>query len=236
MRHLIRHYGRRLVRSVHRRGIGGTLQVIAHDARQMLAEPHIDTADADIHPGVETAVKVDLADLNVQDANFPFGSNYTPTPFSKFHELMQSLPLGSYQDYTFIDFGAGKGRTLLLALEYGFRRIVGVEFASELCEVARKNVEAYIAAEQAPNRIEIECLDAAEYRIPEGPCVFYFFNPFNERVMEKVLVNIAGSLNAMPRPAVLIYLNPVHKELVEELTPFRRFSETSLSVTYSFGR
>jgi hypothetical protein len=54
--------------------------------------------------------------------------------------------------------------------------------------------------------------------------------------MEKVLVNIAGSLNAMPRPAVLIYLNPVHKELVEELTPFRRFSETSLSVTYSFGR
>jgi SAM-dependent methyltransferase len=224
MRHLIRHYGRRLVRSVHRRGIGGTLQVIAHDARQMLAEPHIDTADADIH------------DLNVQDANFPFGSNYTPTPFSKFHELMQSLPLGSYQDYTFIDFGAGKGRTLLLALEYGFRRIVGVEFASELCEVARKNVEAYIAAEQAPNRIEIECLDAAEYRIPEGPCVFYFFNPFNERVMEKVLVNIAGSLNAMPRPAVLIYLNPVHKELVEELTPFRRFSETSLSVTYSYGR
>ena len=53
-----------------------------------------------------------------------------------FRRLMRtlSLPPGS----GFVDFGCGKGRVLLLAAGFGFARITGVEFAKELCDIAKE--------------------------------------------------------------------------------------------------
>jgi methylase of polypeptide subunit release factors len=45
-----------------------------------------------------------------------------------------------HKDFTFIDLGSGKGRALVLALSYPFRRVVGVEFALELHRVAEANL------------------------------------------------------------------------------------------------
>ncbi len=49
--------------------------------------------------------------------------------------MMRSLPR-DLADYTFVDIGAGKSRTLLLASRYSFAKIVGVEFAKELVACA----------------------------------------------------------------------------------------------------
>ena len=58
-----------------------------------------------------------------------------------FHGLLASIDLGDH-DLTFIDLGSGKGRAVLLASLYPFRRLIGVEFSPELTEVARLNVQA----------------------------------------------------------------------------------------------
>lgn len=83
--------------------------------------------------------------------------------------------------FCFVDVGCGKGRPLLIASRYGFRRLIGVEYSERLCRVARKNL-----ADQA----EIVCQDAADFRFPDGPLFVYFHNPFGESVLTSVLSNL----------------------------------------------
>jgi len=47
------------------------------------------------------------------------------------------------KDFTLIDLGSGKGRVLLMASDYPFKRIIGVEFMPELHRVAEGNIRKY---------------------------------------------------------------------------------------------
>ena len=49
---------------------------------------------------------------------------------------------------------------------------------------------------QRCDRIVIAEADAAEYRVPDGPLVLFFYNPFGLPVMEKVAANVANSFRA----------------------------------------
>ena len=51
-------------------------------------------------------------------------SPYQPTEPSLFHEMLSALKI-DFREFTFIDLGSGKGRVLLMAADYPFRRIVG---------------------------------------------------------------------------------------------------------------
>src|SRR5207237_3599958 len=53
-----------------------------------------------------------------------FHSPYQPTEPSLFHEMLNALNI-DFREFTFIDLGSGKGRVLLMAANYPFRRIVG---------------------------------------------------------------------------------------------------------------
>ena len=57
-------------------------------------------------------------------------SPYQPTEPGLFHEMMTDLirhtSLGP-EEFVFCDLGSGKGRTLLMAADYSFQRVVGVE-------------------------------------------------------------------------------------------------------------
>jgi len=60
-----------------------------------------------------------------------FHSAYQPTDPALFREMMASLPI-EFNEFTFVDLGSGKGRTLLMASEYPFKKIVGVELIADL--------------------------------------------------------------------------------------------------------
>src|SRR5689334_21303488 len=56
-----------------------------------------------------------------------FHSPYQPTERELFHEMMAALAQHTkinFNHFIFIDLGSGKGRTLLMASDYPFRRIV----------------------------------------------------------------------------------------------------------------
>jgi SAM-dependent methyltransferase len=73
--------------------------------------------------------------------------------------------LGPVNGYTFVDLGSGMGRAVLVASEFPFRRIVGVEIVPELHAIASRNVRQYRGRQQCRD-IHLLQLDALRYRQP----------------------------------------------------------------------
>lgn len=113
-----------------------------------------------------------------------------------------------HSDFTFIDIGSGKGRTLLLASDYPFRRIIGVELFRELHEVAERNVAIYKSPRQRCSRVELVCSDATEYEFPDDNLFLQFGDPFPAEVLAKVIKNVERSLIAHPRKLYISYWSP----------------------------
>jgi len=109
------------------------------------------------------------------------------------------------QDFTFIDLGSGKGRVLLMASDYPFKRIIGVEFMPELHRAAQKNVANYSNARQRCRLIESVCMDARDFQFPPEPLVAYLFNPFSESTFAHVLEGLRRSVEQSPRPVYIAY-------------------------------
>ena len=95
----------------------------------------------EVKTGANTVRWSEVNDLDVKSTHKVRGVRYQPTRIRPFKKLMsgQKFPGES----VFVDLGCGKGRVLLMAVECGFKRVVGVEFAHELCEIAKRNVSIY---------------------------------------------------------------------------------------------
>src|ERR1700692_2548155 len=49
--------------------------------------------------------------------------------------------LGKTDEYQFVDLGCGKGRAMIVASEFPFRSISGVELSPSLAKIARQNMD-----------------------------------------------------------------------------------------------
>jgi hypothetical protein len=137
-----------------------------------------------------------------------FHSTYQPTEASLFHEMLERLKI-DFSKFTFIDLGSGKGRVLLIASSYPFRRIIGVELLPKLHRIAVKNVKAYKSSLQQCFALECVLGDALDFVFPAEPTVLYLFNPLLESGMEDLAAHLAASLRHCPRPFFVLYHNPV---------------------------
>ena len=162
---------------------------------------------------------------NKESPHWKHGLGYRPSPVNTFRQIIQSLPI-RYEDHEFVDIGSGKGRTLLLAAEYPFRRITGVEYARDLHKMAVKNL-VYLKSRSADDRrVSCLCMDATEYPIPEAPAVLYMHNPFRQVVMNKFLANVQASLTNNPRDSlIVVYYNPTCRRLFDESAYFSLLAE-----------
>jgi hypothetical protein len=154
-----------------------------------------------------------------------FHSAYQPTDEEAFRAMMTALPI-DFREYTFIDIGSGKGRVLLMASEYPFRKIVGVELIRQLHRIAQENVAAYQGEtcsggghrtrSQTDIPIESVCMDAREFVFPKTPLVTYLFNPLPEAGLRQMLRNLENSYSQEPRPIWIVYHNPVLEHVFAE--------------------
>ena len=108
----------------------------------------------------------------------------------------------------FIDYGCGKGRAVVVAATHPFRRVIGVEFAPTLADVARENVAAAKSHLRCDD-VEIVTENAMHYVVPDDANVLFLFNPFSKHVMEGVLDRIRESLDRSPREIEVFYLQPL---------------------------
>ena len=170
--------------------------------------------DLDRRRGIETSGVHAPEELSIDSPNARFASEYAPTPTLVFRRMLAYLNGVDFHRFVFVDFGCGKGRTLMQASALPFIRIEGVEFAADLCRIAVRNA-AKLADQQGGSRIVVHHLDAADFRIPVEPCIFYFYNPFQQEVLDRVLDNIELSYRSNPRPMYFLYLNAKYRESLE---------------------
>ena len=123
-----------------------------------------------------------------------------------------SLPL-RHEDFTFVDFGSGKGRAVLVASRYPFRKVVGVEYSAQLSDIARHNVSRFPKAEKRCKEVELVCADAARCPIPQGPLVIYLYNPFGKAVMTQLVQNVSASIQEDPRRILVLYFTAVYADV-----------------------
>jgi len=165
--------------------------------------------------GTDTSGTTRLWQLTIQSDNAASGVGYQATPEAEFHWAVDALKIEP-ADFRFIDLGCGKGRTLIMAAEFGFQEVIGVEFAQELAETARRNLLRL----GVPNH-QIHHSDAAQFRFPDGNLVVYLYNPFGPDVLSKVLDSLSRAKEDMPdREVYLIYNLALWSELVNERAEF----------------
>jgi SAM-dependent methyltransferase len=153
------------------------------------------------------------------------GRQYQPSDPAIFAEMMQALP-GGPEGLVFVDLGSGKGRALLLASNYPFRKIVGVELLPELHELAKENIQHYRFDRQRCHDFELYCCDARDYELPREPLLVFLFDPFPEAILGTVVRGIEQSLRQSPRRLIVAYMNPVGEHVLAEAQIFRRVAGT----------
>lgn len=156
--------------------------------------------------GVETSRIVDRDELGL-DADG--GCRYEPADW---RALARALPRRSVsRDDVFVDIGAGMGRVVLqAATRYPFKRVIGVELAESLTEIARANVERN--RHRLRGEVELLSTDATQYEIPDDVTVIFLYNPFWDERFERLLENVLRSLDRRPRRLRILYKHPVEHE------------------------
>jgi hypothetical protein len=131
-----------------------------------------------------------------------------------------------FREFSFIDIGSGKGRVLLMASDYPFRRILGIELLPALHAVAEKNLSAYRSDLQQCFAVEAVCGDTREFVFPAEPLVVYMFNPLTEAGGNDVMGKLVLSLSQNPRGAYLLYRNPLFENVLARYPVFKKIAGT----------
>jgi SAM-dependent methyltransferase len=178
---------------------------------------------AAVHPfdeeyGTDTSGLIWGEDLSSGNRNDLWNTAYYGVTPSLLTQMIGALEL-EWDRYTFIDLGSGKGRALLLASRFPFKRIIGVEFVPELSAAAEKNIARFDAPWKRCREIEAVNQDATQFVYPAGPLVVYVYNPFLAPVLKKCLKQLARSVEKEPREVYLVYGNPVFERLVSKYAP-----------------
>jgi SAM-dependent methyltransferase len=211
--------------SVHERGLRRTLARLVANTWELLRDLtparrrlRFGDLDFDWENGVNTTWANPSMGTRVRELFTERG--YMPTDPELFREVVGGLGI-DYPNFTFIDLGCGKGRALLLASEYAFRRIIGVELLPEMHRVAEENARRFHdGAEQ--HRIELCCGDAREFTLPAEPLVIFLFDPFPEHILEQVIANMERSIREQPRPLIIVYQNPISEHVLSNTTWLKR--------------
>ena len=153
-------------------------------------------------------------------------SSYQPIEAPLFQEMLNAPPI-DYGKFTFIDIGSGKGRPLLMASEYPFRRIVGIELLPELNAIAQENIRRFPEERKRCKEIDARLGDATQFEFPPEPLVVFLFHPLPESGFTKVIENLVASLRTYPHPVWLIYANPLFEPMVTKSSAFRRITGTA---------
>jgi hypothetical protein len=147
---------------------------------------------------VRTGSRIDRETTGVSS---PDSVEYAPTSYGGFFKAMRHVPEKSG---AFVDYGSGLGRILVAATTFPFTRITGIELSAALIERCQRNLGA--------RQVQLLCMDAARYRVPNDVTVFHFYNPFLGETLQAVVTDIARSLGEAPRQAWIVFACPWHME------------------------
>ena len=149
---------------------------------------------------------------------------YVATTASLIYEILDSLVLPS-ETFAFVDMGSGKGRALLVASEFAFAKIVGIELSPHLHHIAAENIKRYSPASQQCREFQLLCMNVADYAYGPEPLVLFLFDPFGRETLRSVVANLEASLSAQPRDAFVVYIYPQFEDVLQSSHTLRKVRE-----------
>lgn len=162
--------------------------------------------------GVTTQALLFLGELEPKGRSeaYAHATHYEPVPVAEFASLMKGVPPEEVARSTFVDVGCGMGRAILLAMQYSFKQIVGIELCGSLYEVARENLSAVRNLPARCRDVRLIRGDARKARFPRGALVVFLFNPFDGDALDAVLDRIAA--RGDPGGEWILYHTPEHAD------------------------
>jgi SAM-dependent methyltransferase len=164
-----------------------------------------------VHPfdrihGTDTSGFVSADQLPAEEAARVHAVFYAGSQPGVLREGLKALP--PLETCTFVDLGCGKGRPLLVASEFPFRKIIGVELSPDLADVAKRN--AAIFAGRFPGRTPVHIVvgDAGNFPMPSGDVVLFLYNPFGAEIVARVVQRVEAALRTELRSIYIVYYNP----------------------------
>jgi SAM-dependent methyltransferase len=172
---------------------------------------------------VRTSGYVPLASTSFDPVRLRDATQYRPANAWGFRRLLRELALPRH--LRFVDLGCGLGRICILAGEYGFRTVTGVDLAPELCAQAWENVAHCRAAASMRSRINILEMDALAYCANTDEDVFFMFCPFSSELLRQVLEKLIE--RSGQKPLTVIYSEKMmlagsHTREISELGALRK--------------
>jgi len=187
----------RLLRSLRNTGVRGTVE-------SCLAV--LEDGAFDVRNRTDTHRTIDLSDLAIPEPNKLPGYRYEASRARALRSVLSTCEFPPAS--VFVDLGCGKGRAMLVASQFAFKRVVGVEVSRELCDIAAANVRTYRKRHRDAAPVDIIEADAVGYEVKPDENVFYLFNPFGRDMLRQVVRNISSSVASHRRPVWIIYNDP----------------------------
>ena len=206
---------------------------IDRQIQRMMKRVKADNEVFDSKYGVDTATDVLLDEYDVPE-EATRGAGY----YQAIHEgVLRTIISNLVPDtpaFDFIDIGSGKGKALLVASKFPFRRVLGVELSPRLHAVAAANIQAFTAsAEAVCEDLSSACIDARELSGLGDKTLLFVFNPFEEGPMQDFVKRL--ETEAKDRTVFVAYLNPRARRPFDESTTFTSLLETQRLAVFGCG-
>jgi precorrin-6B methylase 2 len=187
----------------------------------------VDDRNYDKRNSTDTASHILIPELEVSDAEArKHAMIYRTLPERFIHYLISRLDI-NYQEYDFVDIGCGKGRVLLVASNFPFRSICGIDVSQTALKIAEKNVRTYRCADQKCFNIQIRNIDARYFEPRTANTVYYFFEPFHADTLDTVLTKIASKLRGQGK---MIYVVCIWSDLALALKLFEMLGFRTIQI------
>ena len=195
---------RKIIKDINRKGLIDTVKIYLLK---------IDTRIFDYIYNVKTHKDLNINDLKFNSINKKEAFNYETVAIFSIKQILNNIDIN--KNDIFIDFGCGKGRVLLIASQYKFKKIIGIEFSPELVDIARSNVS--ICKDYNSFNIDIIKIiegDVLDYKYNNNETVFYLYNPFSNIILDQLCGQIVKSIHHKPRRVYIIYVNPIFDNII----------------------
>ncbi len=135
------------------------------------------------------------------------------------------------EEFEFIDIGSGKGKALMVAATYPFRRVRGIEILPALHAAAEENLRSFKSAGHVQCAdVSSVCGDALQIADLSGDVLVLLFNALPPDPMRAFVERLGQELGSAR--VTLAYLTPDAREALDESSAFRCLLETDRLLVY----
>lgn len=186
--------------------------------------------------GVKTAGNVEKAQAGVTDeAALVDAIKYVPISEQVMTDVLAQIrKVADPAQLSFVDFGCGKGRALVMASWHPFRAVLGVELSPKHADLAERNLRTHLAHPRKKQvrckDVSVVCANALTCDLPAGDLVIFMYRPFKGQIFQGVLDRLHKLAASDGRRVLIAYVCPIERKMLERHAGYKLLADTQVIV------